>query len=377
MPNAPQPLTGRGRDRALDVLRGYAIVAMITSHVGGLTRINALFNLPLWLSAADGFVLLSGATAGLLAAGDGSREQRPIEFGRWFRRARALYVIHLVLTLIVLFVHELFGRLQAPSVSALGGWAAALLGVVTLRVQPLDYMNILPLFVIFLLLAPFALELCRRRKTAWLLLASALVWGLSQWQPSSIPLPRPSEEPLIFSLGAWQFAFFVGLTLGFHQRAIAQALGNNPWLARSLLAMTLALFLLAQAQRAVLRPLHLTLPASWEPLLSKQTWGALHAVYATLVVGVGYALVRQGMAWQSRAFSRVLQPLLAPALGALESIGRVSLRCFVLHLPFALLASAFDTWHRARWFQELFTGGSIAATYALARSETLARILRV
>ncbi|HMJ14428.1 MAG TPA: hypothetical protein VK524_23590, partial [Polyangiaceae bacterium] len=48
------------RDRPVDVLRGLAIVLMITSHVGARSRVNTLLHLPLWIFALGLFVGLSG-----------------------------------------------------------------------------------------------------------------------------------------------------------------------------------------------------------------------------------------------------------------------------------------------------------------------------
>jgi peptidoglycan/LPS O-acetylase OafA/YrhL len=109
------------RDRAVDVLRGLAIVLMITSHVGARSRVNTLLHLPLWIFALGLFVGLSGFVVGLRARttqGTGARG--------YLRRAGQLWLVNCVLTLSVLAIHALTGRLSAPSISELGGAAMAM-----------------------------------------------------------------------------------------------------------------------------------------------------------------------------------------------------------------------------------------------------------
>src|SRR5690349_16920588 len=135
------------RDRAIDVLRGWAIVLMITSHVGALSHVGVLFNLPLLIDAAGPFVLLSGFVLGM-----GARAGKPVK--GVLRRAGQLYVIHVGLMAGVLVIHEATHRMRIPSIAAAGGLSAVLWKVPALRLQALDFLNILPMFVVFFLASP-------------------------------------------------------------------------------------------------------------------------------------------------------------------------------------------------------------------------------
>src|SRR5690242_3706292 len=130
------------RDRAIDVLRGCAIVLMITSHIGALSHVGVVFNLPFLIDAAGPFVLLSGFVLGM-----GARSGKAVK--GVLRRAAQLYVIHVVLMAVALAVHEVTHRMRVPSVDAAGGLTAVLWKVPALRLQALDFLNILPLFVVF------------------------------------------------------------------------------------------------------------------------------------------------------------------------------------------------------------------------------------
>jgi hypothetical protein len=373
----PPPRARAERDRALDVARGFAVIAMITSHVGPRTALNMVTNFPYLLSAADGFVLVSGATLGLLAG----RKREPEAAQRFsfevMRRGFRLYVIHCGLTLLVLLIRQWTGRLRAPEVSELGGFPRALWNVLSLQVQPTDYMNILPLFVVFFLAAPLLLLPLQRRKTPWLLLLSSALWALAQRFPSLLPLPKPELEPISFSLLAWQFPFVLGVCLGYHRDLwidrLRRAAGLGWWLA---LCVTGGMFALAQCQRRLLLPLGLSLSPEHGWLLSKETWAPLHAVYAVCIIVLGYALMRR---WFEVAAPRnpTLLRLVEVPLGVLETCGKASLYCFVMHLPFALAASAFALVLRPSWQQNLFTLLALLGVYCLARWGVLAKLLKV
>jgi hypothetical protein len=57
-----------GRDLRLDYLRGYCVMVMIIDHVGLFPAwtIGLTGNIKLWVSAAEGFVLISGIVMGMV-----------------------------------------------------------------------------------------------------------------------------------------------------------------------------------------------------------------------------------------------------------------------------------------------------------------------
>jgi len=342
--------------------------------VGPETRLAMLANFPYEISAADGFFLVSGATAGLLAERKLAVEPPARYYAGIVRRALRLYVIHWLIAAFLVAVHALTGRLRAPSLEALGGILGALVSLVTLRAQPTDYANILPLFVVFFLALPGFLELLRRGQWWLLLLASAGLWLLAQWHPSLIPLPNPELEPIAFSLAAWQFCFVIGLVLGYQRDKIRSYLLRVPQLAYAFLALTLLLFVLAQLQRRNLALFNLRAPANATWLLAKETFAPLHALYVVCVITAGYGLLQR---WLARPGHAGLRRLTEHPLKWLETVGKKSLYCFVMHLPFAWLASAF---HATTWpasAQLAFTTVAIIAVYVFARLGVLAQLLKV
>ena len=79
----PAYITAQGRDLRIDLLRGFFVFAMIVDHVRGasplylLTGGNRFF-----VSAAEGFILLSGLMAGLIYRRRGRRDGLPPRCGR-------------------------------------------------------------------------------------------------------------------------------------------------------------------------------------------------------------------------------------------------------------------------------------------------------
>ncbi len=350
------------RDRAVDALRGLAIVLMVTSHVGARSRVNTLLHLPLWIFALGLFVGLSGFVVGMRA-----RTTPALGARGFLRRAGQLWVIHCVLTLSVIAVHELTGRLVAPSIAELGGIAPAALGVLTLYVQPLDYMNILPLFIVFFVCAPLLVALLKRGFTAATLSLSAALWTTSQVYPYWSRYTHPASWPELGAVAAWQFAFVLGVVLGYEQARLKAWLGARSttltWCAAGGVGV---IFIVAQLQRTVLQRFGLALPPHWAWLVSKTELGPLALLYMLGLLFLAY----RGLTWLKRHAARHLT-LFAP----LETLGRRSLYAFLIHLPLALAASAAGLNGRAGWVQDACALAALVVVYACTRTHWLGRYL--
>ncbi|HMJ14370.1 MAG TPA: OpgC domain-containing protein, partial [Polyangiaceae bacterium] len=283
------------------------------------------------------------------------------------RRAGKLWLIHCILTLAVLAVHELTGRLTAPSVAELGGFGKTLLGVLTLYVQPLDYMNILPMFVVFFSIAPLLVGQLKRARFALCLALSAVLWATSQLYPFWSRYTHPSSWPELGALAAWQFAFVLGVCLGYERDRLKElARGRAPALVWSAAGVVSIIFVLAQLQRTALQRLGLRLPPSSQWLVSKEQLGPVALVYMLGLLFLGY----QALAWFERRSPRGLhwfQPL--------ETLGRRSLYSFIVHLPLALLASALYLNDRAGWVQDAAALAALCFVYVCARYRLLGRYI--
>jgi len=170
----------------LDGLRGVMLISMVLSHLGtslplGLTG-NLVFKAGLINDAASAFIFLSGLTVGLVYAKgwlDPAYAYRKQALGRrtWliFRHHAFLVVLATLLAALTLdadrhiWIFERFG--DAPM----------LFGLLSLLMLGGGYcLDILPLYVLFLLLTPVALSAAASGRRWLVLLTVAIAWLVGQ-----------------------------------------------------------------------------------------------------------------------------------------------------------------------------------------------------
>ncbi len=299
---------GPGRDLRLDLLRGYALLAMIVNHtVVGNSWFYAISGIErFYTSAAESFYLISGLVLGTLSArlalGDGVR--------RILRRTRTLYLVAVAMSLGFAALAFLFGDLrlwydvQDELPRAAGerlAWAA---GVLTLH-EAFHGAQILVLYVLYMLVATLALALMAAGRTWRFLGGLGLLYAISQFAPEAVALPF-ATYPLA---AAWAPLFFGGLALGYHREAVAgwwRRLPGRPLLTGLLLAAA-AWFMwlyvtgfrawpelpeLLGAREAEMRPQRLALVALFALvayMLATWLWAPLRAAVGWLLLPLGQA----------------------------------------------------------------------------------------
>jgi hypothetical protein len=210
--------SGRGRDLRVDFFRGLALWWIYTDHIPG--DVLAQFSLQNFAmcDATEVFVLLAGYGAGLAYGLEMDRQGYLYAAADTLRRTWTLYVAHI-------FLFVLFTAQVAYSATALDrGYYLdeagldiladqpyrALLEALLLRFQP-SLLNILPLYVMLLLIFSLALPLLRRR---WLLLSlSFAVYAISRL--AGFNLHGWTGEDWYFDPFAWQFLFMIGAVLSY------------------------------------------------------------------------------------------------------------------------------------------------------------------
>ncbi|HVA24010.1 MAG TPA: OpgC domain-containing protein [Chloroflexota bacterium] len=213
------------RDLRLDLLRGFCVFAMIVDHVGGASYAHAVSGAgEFFVSAAEGFVFLSGFVMGIVYGS--IVEKHGLEAGvkKALRRSLTLYKLTVGLTIIfglqLFFYHYDFGPFA--------GWPRFIADVVTLR-QTI-YLGDIPLIYTLLVASGAgALWLLSTGRTAWLLASSGALWLAYQINPDwAINLPWTITNNSMFHFAAWQVYFILAMTLGYHRRAVASWLGAVP-----------------------------------------------------------------------------------------------------------------------------------------------------
>jgi len=196
---------------ALDYFRGICILMILFSH-------SSVFSGPFaylsgqgspWADAAGLFFLLSGITFGIVR-GKYVESDFNLVIRKSFKRARDLYAVHIgaVLASIALAAFLISANLY-NSIGGMPSWSGSSLLV---RVLNLSYVtglaNFLMYYVVYLLLAPFALYALRRKYWPVVPVVSILAFVLNS---SFTGHPMPSGSYTWFFI--WQVYFFIGLTL--------------------------------------------------------------------------------------------------------------------------------------------------------------------
>ncbi|WP_417723701.1 OpgC family protein [Salipiger sp.] len=216
------------RDPRIDAFRGAALVMILIDHIPGnpyeaLTLRNFGFS-----DAAEAFFVMSGVAAGIAYSGrmerwtNGEGSLREAVTPIW-HRAWVLYLVQMVMTVVVLAMFAMAANvflrpelLQMHNISRIfDQTGAALTGLAALSYH-IGYVNILPTYIVLLLLAPLAIRAGLR--APWPTLAvSACIWFVGGWLRLNVP-NYPGGGGWFFSPFTWQFIFVLGLTIGIRHR---------------------------------------------------------------------------------------------------------------------------------------------------------------
>ena len=346
------------RDRAIDALRGIAMLCMIADHTAFGSHILWLLHLPNYLQGSSGFVLMAGFALGMVSLRRAEKLGWSGAYAKILKRTLQIYLIHLFLALMMTDIGLYTRGIRSVPTDSIT--FPQLLGdILLLRWLP-TYMDILPLYVIFLLLTPLALE-CFRRGLAWLVFAvSFCLYATLQFYPHIFDfgwmLPGMARG---FHQWGWQLVFFVGLAAGFSR--VDLTLKKSPRIHNAAFAISMivvvASFLLARVQAGDFGVHHLLSTSMEESLTQKY----VHAPLRTLSIVAGaivfYVVIT---ALNNRGRWRA-------ALEFLEVCGRNSLFIFVGHFTFVALRFAIGAKHWPPLGQDLWFCFVAASLYAVAR----------
>lgn len=318
----------------LDAVRGLMLVLMTLTHLP--TRWSDPFGQPFgYVSAAEGFVMLSAYMAGMVYTGRGLQEGVPAMQRAFLQRALKIYGCQAALLLFLFSFIAAFGLgAQNPDVRYLMSyylrepltafWSALLL----IHNPPL--LDILPLYIVFMLASPWVLAWGLTRGWGGVLAASTLLWALAQFDfgawaygvlQGATGLPVPVKETGAFEMFGWQFLWVFGLYMG-----AGAARGEPPprfprWMVAFALGYALATLAWRHAVGQVPFGANEALNAPWD----KWHLGPLRLInfFALLVLAM-----RFGPALLARL----------PRQRWLELLGAASLPVFCAHLVLVLIA---------------------------------------
>jgi hypothetical protein len=203
----------------IDFWRGFALVTIFIDHAPEnifehVTQMNFGFS-----DAAELFVFLSGASVALAYGSRFFRGETAAAIRAVFRRAFTLYWVQVLISLLTIAIFaaaalwwdndDLIDHEDRDTVvsSPLRGISAILA-----LAHQFGNVNILPLYIVLLLITPALLVLARRND--WLmLLTSGLIYLAARVFELNLP-SWPLDGGWYFNPLAWQFIFAIGLFVG-------------------------------------------------------------------------------------------------------------------------------------------------------------------
>ena len=241
------------RDVRIDLLRGFCVFVMIVDHVGGeaswlyvLTGGNRFI-----VSAAEGFLLLSGFSMGMVHHVIIRTKGIRAMIGKVLGRAWLLYTLTVVLTIAFAAVSDALGdpyvELQTPA----KGKVDFAVSVITFH-RTYSLTDILVLYTLLILMAGPLLWLIARGYTGGVLAASVTAWVVFQLWPERIPRAWQITDGG-FPFSAWQLIFVTGLVVGYHRERLAPFLKPRA-LAAFGVACVLVLVAVQLITKAVIAP---------------------------------------------------------------------------------------------------------------------------
>lgn len=348
------------RDTRVDMLRGMAILFVVVNHVGLTSLFQLLTQETIGaVSGAEFFVLLSGAVLGMVY-GPRIKDSLGDVVDKTTGRSGKLYLTALAVVMVVFAVSLLPGIhssvLTAFTDQGTGADGRAAAGrtydmysemdgllqfpvpawlipkILLLQFGPWQF-NIMGLYVVLLLASPLILWALSRGKTWVVLLSSGALYAAGSLLRVRL-LPSQFEDS--FPLMVWQVLFVLGLTAGYHRRAlVAWFTGRKGVLALCvLLTVLFALFAwsnpyLSNAYdlRLALLPdaVHQTLYADY---FGRTYLGVGRLANVLLVIVTAYALLTAYWSLLEKALGWFLIPL-----------GQATLYVFIVHV-FLILALA-------------------------------------
>lgn len=210
---------------AVDFWRGFALITIFIDHIPGLVYANyTLANFSI-ADAADLFVFLAGWSLRLMAEGRG--EKRPIRdvMLRLFGRALEIYAAQVLITMLAISILALSAtELDNPLLLQWHNAAAVFsdpvpthIGLVMLTHQ-LGYFDILPLYVVLMLMAPF-FALLDRVAPALLVPVSLAIYVCVLAFRLTLPT-WPVAGTWFFNPLAWQTVFVLGFACADSTRGV-------------------------------------------------------------------------------------------------------------------------------------------------------------
>jgi len=306
---------------AIDQLRGYFLFVIIVDH---LYKFPGFFDFftgqgKLWVSAAEGFFLLSGLLVGFIYR-DKVKEFPLTVWGKIWKRSAWLYLWSIFLT-----IFFTVWAWQMPSILIKQNWWTGDFSSLIVSTFALAYTygwaDFLPYYAVFMFFAPFALFLSSQKKWWIVLMTSVFLW-----------LVREKNSYL-----AWQLVFFLGLLFGFYLPKIENFFQNlRSQLKKKLIAVWSTVTIVTLSISVFFTLLIPDLVKNWH-FVSLEVWNVFYQknlmfLFDKNTLGLGrvvFALIWIGLLYF--VFRRFETQVEIRSRGILSFLGKNSLLVYCLH----------------------------------------------
>jgi hypothetical protein len=318
-----------GRRLEIDAVRGLMLVWMVLTHLP--TFLPTYTNQPFgFVSASEGFIFLSALFTGRIYYRLAERDGYPAMCRKVLWRTLRLYGYHaLLLAFAFLVAVPIAARGNRPQLYNLLDYYFAVgpkqaISEAFLLIYRPPLLDILPMYILFLLFTPLALTIARRLGNwSTILAGSATLWFLAHlgvreaehdFVNRVLRVHIPINEMGSFDLWAWQFLWIFGLWFGV--RWAQKNLPVETWARRVVIPAAIVFAILLPLRYAVGRDVEL---GRFEPMFDKWHFGVIRLIN---FAAVAMLLIR---------FQKILKPL---AVRPLVLLGQASLQVFCVHLLF-------------------------------------------
>jgi hypothetical protein len=351
-PSAWAYSSATSRDYRLDLLRGFLVLMMIVDHIGGDSLVTLFTGKNQFLvSAAEGFVFVSGALLGIVYGGRIRRLGLATGIRMVLRRAAVLYFATAALTLsfvALLLFTEVPIWMDRSSGLGVDSPFKALIGTLTMH-YTYHGTDMLIIYVFMVAASPLAFYALAKGRWAYVLGFSWLIWAVYQIAPAQMVIPWTVENS-IFDVAVWQALFYTGLVIGFHRASLAKL---SRFLAKPAVLIALVASFIGMLELAMI---HLTgnlaelgipwlTPANFDVIFGKLRLGPGRVVAFFLLAALVWQVLTRFWGPLSLALGWLLLPL-----------GQRALFAYGAHL---FLIGPFNA-----WFGDALYGGPSMTTQA-------------
>lgn len=215
------------RDLRVDLLRGFCIFAMVVDHFGGDSWLYAITGgNRFYVSAAEGFIFISGFIMGQAYRAKRDRSGLPASMVDALKRARTLYLATVAMTLIfsALYLYTDVALWTGRDFGlGIDSWQEIVVAALTVH-YTYHGTDILAMYTILVMIAPLILLMLSIGEWRLVLIPSWLLWLAYQVYPEEAAVPWYIRHGENFPIAAWQVLFVTGHVLGFYRAALTASL---------------------------------------------------------------------------------------------------------------------------------------------------------